>query len=162
MGMRNMRQSETTEQIKLFDWARRNEQYIPELKLLYHIPNEGKRSNGGILTAMGLKKGMPDICLPVPIGKYGALYIELKYGKNKPSAVQKETMARLEEQGNLVKVAYSAQEAREYIRNYLSRAPGFNLVNCEDAPKISDRCRGIKHDLAPCKRCDLYAGGEQK
>lgn len=35
----------------------------PELELLYHIPNEGKRSKvtGGRLKALGLKSGVPDL-----------------------------------------------------------------------------------------------------
>ena len=38
----------------------------------------------------GVKRGVPDICLPVSRGKYHGLYIEMKAGKNKPSKEQKE------------------------------------------------------------------------
>lgn len=38
-----MKRSETTEQIGLINWARANEEYVPELRLLHHIPNEGIR-----------------------------------------------------------------------------------------------------------------------
>ena len=65
MNMQNMKRSETTEQIALFNWAKWTENILPELALMYHVPNEGKRSNGGILKAAGLKSGVPDICLPV-------------------------------------------------------------------------------------------------
>lgn len=65
MSIQNMKRSETTEQIALFNWAKRTESILPELALMYHVPNEGKRSNGGILKAAGLKSGVPDICLPV-------------------------------------------------------------------------------------------------
>ena len=91
MRLQNMRAGETTEQIKLFNWARMYEDIIPPLRLLYHVPNEGKRSQGGgqILKAAGLKSGVPDVCLPVARKGYNALYIEMKYGKNKPSAGDK-------------------------------------------------------------------------
>lgn len=83
MSMQNMKRSETTEQIALFNWAKRTESILPELALMYHVPNEGKRSNGGILKAAGLKSGVPDICLPVANNGFHGLYIELKFGKNK-------------------------------------------------------------------------------
>ena len=83
MSIQNMKRSETTEQIALFNWAKRTESILPELALMYHVPNEGKRSNGGILKAAGLKSGVPDICLPVANNGFHGLYIELKFGKNK-------------------------------------------------------------------------------
>ena len=82
MSIQNMKRSETTEQIALFNWAKRTESILPELALMYHVPNEGKRSNGGILKAAGLKSGVPDICLPVANNGFHGLYIELKFGKN--------------------------------------------------------------------------------
>lgn len=52
----------------------------PELQLLYHVPNEGKRTwrTGARLKSEGLKPGVPDLCLPVARGKYHGLYVELK------------------------------------------------------------------------------------
>lgn len=89
MSMQNMKRSETTEQIALFNWAKRTESILPELALMYHVPNEGKRSNGGILKAAGLKSGVPDICLPVANNGFHGLYIELKFGKNKATKAHK-------------------------------------------------------------------------
>lgn len=42
---RNMKRSESTEQMTLIDWCNINTCIYPELELIYHIPNEGKRSN---------------------------------------------------------------------------------------------------------------------
>lgn len=42
---RNMKRSESTEQMALIDWCNINVCIYPELSLIYHIPNEGKRSN---------------------------------------------------------------------------------------------------------------------
>ena len=95
MSIQNMKRSETTEQIALFNWAKRTESILPELALMYHVPNEGKRSNGGILKAAGLKSGVPDICLPVANNGFHGLYIELKFGKNKATKAQEEYMAML-------------------------------------------------------------------
>ena len=67
MSIQNMKRSETTEQIALFNWAKRTESILPELALMYHVPNEGKRSNGGILKAAGLKSGVPDNAYPLQI-----------------------------------------------------------------------------------------------
>ena len=67
MSMQNMKRSETTEQIALFNWAKRTESILPELALMYHVPNEGKRSNGGILKAAGLKAACRIYAYPLQI-----------------------------------------------------------------------------------------------
>lgn len=105
-----MKRSETTEQIALFNWAKRTESILPELALMYHVPNEGKRSNGGILKAAGLKSGVPDICLPVANNGFHGLYIELKFGKNKATKAQEEYMAMLNAQGYKTAVCYGAEK----------------------------------------------------
>ena len=64
MNLKNMKRGETTEQISLFKWAERNAHVLPCLSLMYHVPNEGKRTNGAVLKAMGLKTGVPDVVLP--------------------------------------------------------------------------------------------------
>ena len=63
---------EETEQITLFRWASYAQMQNEELKLMYHIPNEGKRSAamGARLKAEGLKAGVPDVCLPTAHGGY--------------------------------------------------------------------------------------------
>lgn len=55
MNLQNMKRGETTEQISLFNWAERNAHVLPCLSLMYHVPNEGKRTNGAVLKAMGFK-----------------------------------------------------------------------------------------------------------
>ena len=77
MNLANMKRSETTEQIGLINWARANEEYVPELQLLHHIPNEGIRTNGPVLKAAGMKAGVPDLSLPVPRRGFHGLYIEM-------------------------------------------------------------------------------------
>ena len=94
----------------------------PELALLYHVPNEGKRSRtaGARMKAEGLKKGVPDLCLPVARGKWHGLYIELKRTKGgRVSQAQREWLDALEREGYAAAVAYGWEQAREMIAAYL-------------------------------------------
>ena len=52
----------------------------PELALLHHIKNETREGAKQIAIdkAIGVKKGVPDLSLPVPRGRYHGLYIEMK------------------------------------------------------------------------------------
>ncbi len=76
-------QYEADEQAKLFKWIEWVRDFIPEVNMLYHIPNGGKRNEreAAALKRQGVRAGVPDLCLPVAKGKYHGLYIELKYGK---------------------------------------------------------------------------------
>lgn len=151
-----MKRSETTEQIGLINWARANEEYVPELRLLHHIPNEGIRTNGPVLKAAGMKAGVPDLSLPVPRRGFHGLYIEMKFGKGKTTKAQEEFMALLREQGYKTAVAYGAEQAREVIRYYLARGEGFDLVNCEEAVKMFGYCEGVPAAWAPCRNCEFF------
>lgn len=79
--------SESEEQICLFRWAQWACCKYPELKLLFHVPNEGKRSvyTGARMRSEGLRAGVPDICLPVAKKRYHGLFVEMKARKNKPT-----------------------------------------------------------------------------
>lgn len=114
--------TEDTEQTHLFAWSTWACSKYPELSLMHHIPNGGKRSKSeaGRFKAHGVKAGVPDICLPCARGGYHGLYIELKRIKGgKLSAVQKEWIDALREQGYKVTVCYGFEEAREVIIDYL-------------------------------------------
>ncbi len=113
--------SEELEQETVFAWAEYQANAHPELRFMYHIANEGKRSRtaGGRLRAVGMKRGVPDICLPAPRGNYHGLYVEMKFGKNKPTKEQLNYLIFLNSQGYFVKVCYSADEAIKTIAEYL-------------------------------------------
>ena len=90
--MRNVRiDNEAGAQETLFNWAQYRYARYPELELLYHIPNGGKRDacTAVNLKRQGVKAGVPDLHLPVARGGYHGLYIELKVGSNKPTQLQK-------------------------------------------------------------------------
>lgn len=115
--------TESAEQQLLFQWARMQSGKYPELALLYHIPNEGKRSHktGARMKAEGLKTGVPDICLPVARGGHHGLYIELKRVKNsRVTQDQLDWIEALIAQGYVAAVCRGCDEAIELITRYLS------------------------------------------
>ena len=113
--------SERTEQTRLMMWARSWEDEIPELALLFHPPNGGWRHKATArrLKAMGAKAGVPDLFLPVPRGSSHGLWIEMKYGKNKPTKSQQWWIDELMLLGYWVEVCYSCEEAKRVILQYL-------------------------------------------
>lgn len=114
--------TEAEEQTELFSWIRLFEPQFPVLGLIYHTPNGEKRdkATAGRLKAMGVRAGVPDICVPVARHNRHGLYIEMKVGTNKPTEVQKKFMRLLMSEGYAVRVAYSHEQAREMIVNYLN------------------------------------------
>lgn len=101
-----------------------HETQYPELRWLFHIPNGGARDaiTGARLKAEGVKPGVPDLCLPVARQGHTALYVEMKYGRNKPAPVQEEWLTGLTDLGARCVVCYSAQEAFTEIMAYLRGA----------------------------------------
>lgn len=115
--------SEDSHQIALFGWTALPEikTKYPELKWLFAVPNGGFRNKAtaGKLKASGLKKGVPDICLPIKRGIYSGLWIELKVKKNKPTPEQLEWISLLQSQGFGACVCVGFQEARDMLIKYL-------------------------------------------
>ena len=74
---------EEGEQITLFEWVNWMSGRIPELEMLLHIPNGGKRNKLEAirLKREGVRAGVPDLFLPVARGKYHGMFVELKAGK---------------------------------------------------------------------------------
>ncbi len=119
--------SEEAHQKALFCWAALNFETYPELRYMFHVPNGGFRnkSEAATLRAMGVKKGVPDIWLPIKRGQYSGLVTELKKpgkdgkagGRTEPQ--QKEWIAFLKTQGYGAMVAIGWEQAREGIISYL-------------------------------------------
>ncbi len=130
-----VKRSEHDEQVALFRWVATRLAVYPGLDLLYAIPNGGQRTKAaaGKLKAEGVKAGVSDLHLPVPLhGKHG-LWIEMKVKPNKPTEAQSAWLTRMQALGHAVGVAYSAAEAQELLVHYYagvelprlrSRAPG--------------------------------------
>lgn len=123
--------TEDVEQICLFRWAEYQSGKYRSLMLMYHIPNGGKRSKAesGRFRVMGVKPGVPDICLPVvsngPDGNggnalYFGLYIELKRQRGGTvSHEQKEWVRDLRAEGYAVEVCKGWEAAAKVITDYL-------------------------------------------
>ena len=125
--------SESIEQQQLFAWAEWLIPRRPELALMYHIPNEGKRSKaaGGRMCAEGLKAGVPDICLPVPTGIYHGLYIEMKRAGGKATGAQKQWIQLLSEQGYRAEICQGFETAALVIMEYLGMKGEIHHVKCD-------------------------------
>jgi len=98
----------------------------PELSLLYHVKNEtrGGASQVAVDKSMGVKKGVPDLCLPAARGDYHGLYIELKTEKGRASDAQNWWIERLLKQGYFAKVCHGWESAVRVLEWYLSLPGG--------------------------------------
>lgn len=122
--MKNYRlDKEEGHQEAIFEWASYQMARMPELELLHHIPNGGRRDKAEAVAfkRRGVKAGVPDLCLPVARGNYHGLYIELKTEKGKPTKTQKLWIERLIKQGYFAKVCYGWRDAIRTIEYYLTQ-----------------------------------------
>lgn len=106
----------------LFEWAALTACVMPELEALFHIPNGGKRgkAEAARFQRMGVKRGVPDICLAVSRGGKHGLFIELKRTEGgRLSPEQTQWLARLKDAGYEAVVCHGWDEARETIVRYL-------------------------------------------
>lgn len=113
--------SEDDEQICFFDWLDWQQKNDPRLFAIYHPANGGFRApkTARRLKKMGVKPGVPDICVPIPTGKYPGLYIEMKVKPNKLTDSQILFTSLLHSLGHCVRIAWSAQEAIDILKRYL-------------------------------------------
>jgi len=118
-----MIQHEHYEQVAVFEWAAYNTGKHPELAFMFAVPNGGQR-NVIVATRMkaeGVKRGVPDIWLPVvkPVSGYAGLVIELKADGGKPSREQRMWLEFLEQQGYRAMWLVGADAAINEIEQYL-------------------------------------------
>lgn len=121
--------SEHSQQVALFAWAADNVGKYPALKYMFAIPNGGLRDVrvASSLKAEGVKAGVPDIFLPssmhnggpLNFKQYHGLFIEMKWGKNKPTEEQIEFINYITSAGYQCKVCYSWEEAKDTLIAYL-------------------------------------------
>jgi hypothetical protein len=116
--------SEHQEQCAVISWARAHEHVYPDLRWLAAIPNGGHRHKAvaAKLKAEGVQRGVPDLMLTVPMNKYHGLFIELKYGRNKPTDNQITWLAHLMLRDYFAVIACSAAEAIQVLEWYVKGA----------------------------------------
>ena len=115
--------TEYSEQAALFRRAQLYVKQYPELRFLSGSLNGVRLSIGQAVKAKnaGMKKGYPDIFLPVPRGQYAGLFIELK--KRKGGRIDPEQRVWQEfllSQGYDHHFCRGADEAWERILGYLT------------------------------------------
>jgi hypothetical protein len=112
---------EHQEQVALFEWAALNEARLPELALLFAIPNGGDRhpAVAAKLKAEGVKAGVPDLFLPVARDGYHGLWIELKAPGGTLADHQSDWLTFLSQQGYLTTTCYGWTAAARRIVAYL-------------------------------------------
>jgi glycerophosphoryl diester phosphodiesterase len=98
-------------------------QYPQYAKLLFAIPNGGKRNafEAARLKAEGVVAGVPDLMLAVVTAYQIGIFIEMKSPGEKPTAKQLEIQYLLMYQGYQVAICRSFDEFKETIENYLNR-----------------------------------------
>lgn len=129
---------EDAEQQALFDWASMkriviNDQTAFLSDYLFAIPNGGKRNarEAGRMKKQGVKAGVSDTFLPIPIGEYHGLWIELKKPRKcfkcnseRERAVtehQRKWIELMRKQNYRAEVCYGWLEAKDEIENYLNQ-----------------------------------------
>jgi len=139
-----MRHFEDQEQAALFQWAA----YYPELRWMHSIPNGGSRNvrEARRLVQQGVRSGVFDVFLPVPVAQWCGLYIEMKRrradGPSKVTPNQADFMIAMTDRGYKCVVCYGFTEATAEIKQYL------------DAKQIARR--------VACGNTEPAAGGSKK
>lgn len=113
---------EDVEQMALFRWATYNQGRWPELGLMFHIPNGGKRSKAEAarFVRMGVKAGVSDVFLPVARNGCHGLWIELKRLRSgRPTADQIKWIESMIEQGYAATVCHGWEQAVKVIEGYM-------------------------------------------
>jgi VRR-NUC domain len=90
-------------------------------KLLFSIPNGGLRTleDGKVMKAEGMMKGVADLLLLVPRGKWHGLAIELKSSTGRVADHQQEWGAMVMEQGYPYVVCKTKKEFMDLMDEYM-------------------------------------------
>ena len=109
--------TENHEQRQLIQWCRTR----PDLQFLFHIPNESVGGQGWIVRnrQLGVKKGVPDLFLPVPMNGYHGLFIEMKTRSGRVSPEQEKWITALNQFGYRAVVCYGWEAARDTLIEYM-------------------------------------------
>ncbi len=111
-NLNRQKRTEDWEQRQLVQWCRKHSWG----QLLFHIPNENHHHDSDI----GVRAGVPDLMLPVPMnGKHG-LFIEMKRADSgRLSESQRKWLGWLNELGYVAVCCHGWIEARKAIESYM-------------------------------------------
>jgi len=117
---RSVRHNEHNLQVSCVNWFR----YAYPKAIIYAIPNGAKRDkvSGALYKAEGMLAGIPDLCVPIQKGGYGALYLEMKDdSRGRLSDNQKEIIPKLQSLGNKVEVIRTFEEFCDCVNKYMKQ-----------------------------------------
>ena len=119
--MNQKTKTEHQEQCSLFAFTRKHSAMIPQLNMLFAIPNGGKRDKMQKIWMWqeGLEAGVLDMMLAVAKQGFHGLFLEMQVKPNKLTDDQKKWKANLEAQGYKCEVAWTSEEAITIILKYL-------------------------------------------
>lgn len=129
--MSKLKSSEHQEQCVVKEWAVRSMYRYPPLRWLFAVPNGAKlpyfksRSGARIsrealwLKAEGLEPGVSDLVLPWPECGYHGVFLEMKYGNNKPTDKQNEFIIDMQAAGYAALACWGADDAIEFLQHYV-------------------------------------------
>lgn len=105
-------------QVAVIHWAQLQAAVLHPLRLLYAIPNGGKRPLrvGLEMKREGLRKGVLDLNLPVPARGFVGLWVEMKTATGVLSTDQKWWREQLRAAGHDVQVCRSIESAIALLR----------------------------------------------
>ena len=111
---------EDIDHINLLNWFRHN--YPQYDKDMHHFANERRCSvqEGMKLKRMGVRRGIPDFFLSVPMNDKHGLWVELKVGKNKPSPEQIEFLERQTKNNYVAVCVWGFEAGKQVILTYLN------------------------------------------
>lgn len=94
----------------------------PWAQFLFHIPNESVGGMGWVVRnrQMGMKKGVPDLMLPIPMKGYHGLFIELKTGTGRLTEEQRRWINALNQFGYLAVMCKGWVEAVQRLEEYMA------------------------------------------
>ena len=115
------RELERAHQVALIKWVRTVRDIYPVLKLLYAVPNGGKRNLrvARKLKAEGVLAGVADLCLPAARHGYHGLYLEMKSEEGVATEEQKEFLRGVSGEGYCAVIAEGVDEAKLTLEWYI-------------------------------------------
>jgi len=111
------------EQVTFFNEIKKLGQTDYRYELIFAIPNSGSRSYGALsyYRAEGLRKGIPDIFVAYPSGRFHGCFIEMKRVGGKYtdlSQSQVDWLAKLAFAGYKTMVGFGSLNALEQLKTY--------------------------------------------
>lgn len=112
--------SEHDHQVAVIKWF--DLQYKEHRGRLFAIANGGQRHVrvAQKLKAEGVRRGVPDMFLPVPMKDWCGLFVELKREKGWPTAEQEDWIDYLNSMGYCAVICRGFDEAKEAITRYMT------------------------------------------